>query len=286
MADYDSYRVLAGRIRMHVMDWQGEDPPVVFLHSFTANGLAALPLGNLLVEQRRLIAPDLRGRGLSDMPFGEYGVQVHVNDVMACLDRLGVDRFVAAGHSFGATIGVFLAAQFPERVCGLMLFDGGAIPSTTSADFLAAYYDNLQYHYAAVDDYVDRYRTAPLYQPWTPELETLVRSNLYQQPDGTFIRRVPRFVIDADRRVEQLDTWNQLPDLYTQIKCPILILRAGMGIMGAEDQVLTDDVIAAMLERMPAANVLTIAEAGHTSLLTVPNDERDMAILGFLRQTL
>ena len=144
MADYDSYRVLAGRIRMHVMDWQGEDPPVLFLHSFTANGLAALPLGNLLEEQHRLIAPDLRGRGRSDMPHGEYGIQIHINDIMACLDRLGVDRFVAAGHSFGATLSIFLAAQYPERVCGLILFDGGAMPSANAVEFLDAYYTTLQ----------------------------------------------------------------------------------------------------------------------------------------------
>lgn len=286
MADkvYDSYRVLAGRIRMHVMEWQGDDPPVLFLHSFTANGLAALPLGNLLLDRRRLIAPDLRGRGLSDMPFGEYGVQVHLNDVIACLDRLGVERVVAAGHSFGATISVFLAAKYPERVAGLLLFDGGAIPAENAVQMLSAYYDTLQYRYASADDYVDRYRQAPLYQPWTSELETLVRSNLFQQPDGSFIRRVPRFVVDSDRQGENLDTWNQLPDLYRQIKCPVLILRAGMGVVGAEDQVLTDEVLAPMLDAMPSAGVVTIAEAGHTSLLTIPSEERDTAILDFLAQ--
>src|SRR3954453_2734041 len=99
MPDYNSYRVLAGRIRMHVMDWPGQGTPVLFLHGFTANGLAALPLGNLLMNRHRLIAPDLRGRGLSDMPFGEYGVQTHLKDVLCCLDRLEVDRVVVSGHS-------------------------------------------------------------------------------------------------------------------------------------------------------------------------------------------
>src|SRR5258708_25173818 len=101
MPDYNSYRVLAGRIRMHVMDWPGNETPVLFLHSFTANGLAALPLGTLLMNSHRLIAPDLRGRGLSDMPAGEYGIQTHLKDVVRCLDLLGTDRVVAAGHSFG-----------------------------------------------------------------------------------------------------------------------------------------------------------------------------------------
>jgi len=33
---------------------------------------------------------------------------------------------------------------------------------------------------------------------------------------------------------------------------------------------------------MPAARVVTIPEAGHTSLLTIPSQERDAAVLEFL----
>jgi pimeloyl-ACP methyl ester carboxylesterase len=282
VADYDSYRVLAGRIRMHVLDWPGEGTPLLFLHSFTANGLAALPLGRLLFERRRVIAPDLRGRGNSDMPFGEYGVQTHIRDLIACLDRMEVGPVVASGHSFGATISLFLAAKYPERVSGLLLFDGGAIPGRQAIEYLNAYYDTIQYRYATAEEYVDRYRNSPLYQPWTEDLEELVRSNLFQEPDGSFIRRVARYIVQADRRDEHLEAWQQIPELYPKIQCPVLIIRAGMGIVGREDQVLPDEVIATMLEGMPSAQVVTIEEAGHTSLLTVPNEQRDEAILQFL----
>ncbi len=282
IADYDSYRVLAGRIRMHIMDWAGDDLPVVFMHGFTANGLAALPLSELLNDKRRLIAPDLRGRGHSDMPFGEYGISVHVKDLLTCMDCIGVEQFVAVGHSFGATIALSLAAEYPERVAGLIMFDGGAAPSPATAEYVNNYYETLKYHYASMDEYVDRYRTAPLYQPWVPALDTLVRSNLFQQPDGSFIRRVPRFVVDADRRSESLETWNKLPQLYASVRCPVLIVRAEMGIAGKDDQFLTDSVIETMQQAMPSAEVFTVAGAGHTSVLTVPSVERDTAILKFL----
>jgi pimeloyl-ACP methyl ester carboxylesterase len=282
VSDYDSYRVLAGRVRMHVLDWPGDGPPVLFVHHFSANALAALRLGKLLVRRRQVIAPDLRGRGYTDMPFGEYGIQVHVKDVMACMDRLGVERFVASGHSMGATIAVFLAAQYPERVAGLMLFDGGAVPGELAIQMLNAYYDSLQYRYPSVEAYVERFRNAPTYQAWTEELEALIRSNLYQQPDGSYIRRVPRYVIDADRRAEDLETWRQLPELYLCVRCPVLILRAGMGLIGKEDRVLPDEIVATMLDGMPSARVVTVEEAGHTSLLTIPSPARDAAILEFL----
>ncbi len=284
MADYGTYRMLTGRIRMHVMDWPGADPPVLFLHGFTANGLAALPLGRLLCGQRRLIAPDLRGRGHTDMPGGEYGMTTHLADLEACINRLHLDSFVAAGHSFGATLSVFLAARFPERIRGLILFDGGAIPGPLAVQFLDYYYSTLQYRYANADDYVNRFKNAPLYQPWTDDLEQLVRSNLFRQPDGTYMRNVPRYVVEADKRVDNLETWQQLPELYPKISCPVLILRAEMGAMGREDQVLPDDVIETMRRGLPQAQVVTVEGAGHTSLLTIPAPARDAAILDFLKQ--
>jgi pimeloyl-ACP methyl ester carboxylesterase len=193
-----------------------------------------------------------------------------------------VDRFVIAGHSFGATISLFIAAQNPQRVEGVILFDGGALPSEEAIQFFEGYYDTLQYRFSSAEDYVGRYRNGPLYQPWTDAMEQMVRSNLYQQPDGTFIRRVPRYVLDADRRSEQLDTWKNLPELYPQVRCPVLILRAEMGIMGVEDRLLSDPVIAQMQAGMPNSNAVTVIGAGHTSLLTIPSPERDEAILNFL----
>jgi pimeloyl-ACP methyl ester carboxylesterase len=270
---------------MHVLEWPGGDPPVLFVHGFTANSLAALPLGDLLDERHRLIAPDLRGRGHSDMPFGEYGPQVHLADLTACLDRLAIDRVVIAGHSFGAALAVMLAAQFaersPGRAAGLILFDGGAPASLQATETLTAYYDGLQYRYPSLDQYMDRYRHAPLYQPFTTELEMLVRSNLYEEPDGSYIRQVPRFVIDSDRATKHRSAFAELPSLYGQVNCPVLILRAEYGITGVEDQVIDDGTAAMMSERL-SADMVTVRGVGHTSLLTAPNDDRDNAIMNFL----
>jgi pimeloyl-ACP methyl ester carboxylesterase len=216
------------------------------------------------------------------MPGGDYGLTTHVNDMTALLDRLRVERVVLAGHSFGAAISILMAAALQQRVVGVMLFDGGAIPPEGTASVLDAYYSTLQYRFASADLYVERFRQSPLYQPWTDELDTLVRSNLMQQPDGSFIRRVPRYVVDADRRSETADAWQQLPALYSQITCPVLIVRAALGVFGRDDQVLADSVMTAMRDGMPHARVVTINEAGHTSLLTIPSENRDRAVLTFL----
>jgi len=50
---YKSYRVMAGRVRMHIRDWSGEAPPVVFLHGISGNGLTALRFPGLFGDVLR-----------------------------------------------------------------------------------------------------------------------------------------------------------------------------------------------------------------------------------------
>jgi len=73
-----------------------------------------------------------------------------------------------------------------------------------------------------------------------------------------------------------------LPTLYPLIKCPVLIVRAEFGFTGIDDQMLPDGVVESMCAGMPSAQVVTVEQAGHTSLLTVPSDTRDRAVLHFL----
>jgi pimeloyl-ACP methyl ester carboxylesterase len=147
---------------------------------------------------------------------------------------------------------------------------------------LAVYYDHLQYRFSSADAYVDRFKASPLYQPWTEELEALVRSNLYRQPDGSYIRAVARYVVEAERRPENMEHWARIPDQYARIQCPTLIVRAGKGVVGEADQVIPDDQLAVMLAAMPRATAVTVPEAGHTSLMTIPSPARDEAVLKFL----
>jgi pimeloyl-ACP methyl ester carboxylesterase len=276
------YRVMAHRIRMLVRDWQGAQPPVLFLHHITANSIEALRLARLLDGRRRLIAPDLRGRGGSDMPFGEYGLAAHHAELVDALDRLNIRQCTVVGHSFGAMLGVLLAARQPERVTHLILIDGGAPPNPREVQALNAYYDTMPYHYPSLEAYIERYRHHPLYQPYTEELDLLLRSNLRQQPDGSYIRNIARYVLDAERTPAAVSQWLQLPELYPQVRCPVLILRAGMGIFSPTEPVLTDEALALMRAGMPHAEVLNIPEAGHTTIVTMPHAERDAAILRFL----
>ena len=97
--------------------------PVIVL----AGGAARHPsyLGDLggLSAQRRLIVPHLRGVGRSPAPDeaerGSYWRQAA--DIDHLRAHLGIDRSVLAAHSAGTRVAISYAAQFPDRLAGLLL---------------------------------------------------------------------------------------------------------------------------------------------------------------------
>ena len=110
-------------VELAVRDHPGDLPAVVALHGLASNArwwdLVADRLAN------RLVAPDLRGHGLSPKPAGGYDFNAVTADVAALVDRLGLDRVLVAGHSWGASVALQLAADHPERVLACVCVDGG-----------------------------------------------------------------------------------------------------------------------------------------------------------------
>ncbi|HYF61884.1 MAG TPA: alpha/beta fold hydrolase, partial [Herpetosiphonaceae bacterium] len=109
-------------IRLHYLD-RGAGPAMLLLPGLSANarafdGLVAAGL----TDHFRVIAPDLRGRGLSDRP-ASYTLAEHAADVLGLLDALGLERVILGGHSFGGLMTLFLAAQAPERFPRLIVLD-------------------------------------------------------------------------------------------------------------------------------------------------------------------
>ncbi|MYL24086.1 alpha/beta fold hydrolase [Vreelandella massiliensis] len=73
-------------------------------------------------SQRRVIAVDLRNHGRSPHAKGMAYVTLS-DDVLALLDRLGVERAHILGHSMGGKVAISLARLAPERVASLLVAD-------------------------------------------------------------------------------------------------------------------------------------------------------------------
>src|SRR5512132_1054700 len=97
----------------------GEGPDVLQVHGFPdSHEVWRLQIPALLDAGFRVIAPDTRGCGRSDMPPGvsSYRIEHLVADLVGLLDVLGVEKVRLIGHDWGAVISWHLAIAHPERV--------------------------------------------------------------------------------------------------------------------------------------------------------------------------
>ncbi len=103
---------------MHVV-MEGAGPDVLLLHGFPdTHAIWRHQVPALAAAGFRVIAPDLRGCGLTSMPskVSDYHLTHLVADVIALLDVLGIAKVRLVAHDWGAVIGWQLALQHPERV--------------------------------------------------------------------------------------------------------------------------------------------------------------------------
>jgi len=271
--------IAINQVRFHHLEWAGGTPPVVFLPGFISNAYAAIRLAAALSPQNRVLAFDLRGRGGSDKPIGTYGMAQHIEDTKARLDALNIGQCILAGHSFGAALALFFADRYPERVQKIILFDGGAVPSPEARMLFQAYHSNLVYEYPSVESYLAPYRQMESLQPWTEEAEILTRQNVIERPDGSAYRSVPVHVVEAELRQLAQGDWAQLAAIYPQIQVPVLLIRAGIGSFSRSDQHLPDVVLQTLT--FNNLQVYDMHDAGHTSILTVPDPGRDAVLREF-----
>src|SRR6187200_267248 len=78
-------------LRMHVVE-AGAGEPVLLLHGFPQSSREWAPVIEDLATDCRVIAPDLRGAGLTDAPAEGYDAATVAADVIALLDALRLDR--------------------------------------------------------------------------------------------------------------------------------------------------------------------------------------------------
>lgn len=106
-------------------DEYGEgERPIVLIHGLLMNRQMFARLGPALAKRgNRVICVDLLGHGRSDQPddLRLYSMPLFAEQVLALLDRLGLERAVVGGTSLGANVGLELAVRHPDRVEGLFI---------------------------------------------------------------------------------------------------------------------------------------------------------------------
>ncbi len=209
-------------------------------------------------ETHCLLLYDKRGHGLSELGQGPVTLDRHVDDILAVLDHLEIDRLALVGLSIGGMIGQRLAVRAPERLAALVLCDTAVRIGDRvgwNARIAAVERDGL----ASIGDAVMERWFTPAYRSEEALAVRAWRTMLVRQAPAGYAASCAA-LRDAD-----------LTEDAGQIAVPTLVL------VGDGDQSTPPDLVQATAERIPGARFEVIDGAGH-----LPCIERPEAMVEFI----
>jgi pimeloyl-ACP methyl ester carboxylesterase/uncharacterized RmlC-like cupin family protein len=101
----------------------GSGPSVVLLHGYGDTGDMWAPLAEQLMRDHTVIAPDLRGMGLSAVATEGFTKKNQAEDVAGVLDALHIRQADVIGHDIGNMVAFAFAATHQDRTTRLVMMD-------------------------------------------------------------------------------------------------------------------------------------------------------------------
>ena len=239
----------------------GAGPPIVLLHGFSFDLAMWDPQVPALARDARVVRYDLRGFGSSGPPSAGHG---HVEDLLALLDGLGVERACLIGLSLGANVALAAAADHPDRVTALVLASPG-LPGHRWSEERPPDAAAAVARERGVEEAKRFWLDHPLYDSTHrhPAARTALRAMVdrfpaHQWREGPAARPLPA-----------------LADRLEGIGVPTLVLNGELDAAGYRE-------IGRLLgERLPRGRHLEVPDAGHVLNLERP-DVVNRAVLDFL----
>lgn len=243
---------------------QGSGPALVLLHPFPTNHEFWYPVAAALESSYRLVLPDLRGHGASEIGDGPASIQKHANDVIKVLDATGTAKAVFIGCSIGGYIMFELWRRVRDRVVAFALCD--TQPQADKAEARAA---RLKIAAEVLDE-----GTAPYLKSMLPKL--MGKTTVASRPDlveGAHAMMRQMSAEDISQVLQGMAARPDSVDVLRTINVPTLI------VIGEEDEVSTVGNSELMRQHIPGSQLKIIPKAGHYAPW-----EQSEAVGGILRQ--
>lgn len=235
-------------------DTGGNAMPLVLLHGFPLDRTLWADQ-NSLTDVARVIVPDLRGFGESQMPDDATTIETYADDVRALLDALSIKSAIIAGLSMGGYITLAFCRKYAARVRGLILANTKA--GADSAEGKKARDDNAALaREKGVSEIAERMlpkMLAPQTIAQQPDLANRVRAMMSRQSVAAVVA-----ALGAMR--DRPDSTPMLGD----ISAPTLI------ITGGEDHLIPPKESELMRDAIRGARLVVIPGAAHLSNVEQP----------------
>ncbi len=211
--------------------------------------------GRLTERGHAAVTVDLRGHGRSSKPDGPYDVPTVADDLAALIGRLGLERPIVAGQSWGGNVAIELGARHPDLVGGLVCVDGGWFEPSSAFPSWEACREALAPPRLAGRPLADiEARVRANHPDWPESGIAGMLANFERRPDGT---AAPWLTFE--RHIAVLHgMWEHRPsERYAAVAVPVLLLPARPARPGG--RALTRDAeVEAARAGLPTARVHSI----------------------------
>lgn len=240
----------------------GEGDALLCVHGLGGTSNFWRPVVTAFADSHRVIAPDLPSAGRSEID-PELCIRSLVQDLLALLDELGVDKVQLIGHSMGTIVCQHIAIAAPARISGMVLLGPLAAPPDAARPAIAeraeaARSDGmLAIANAIADAALSRETKAE-----KPNAQGFVREMLLRQPaEGYALSCL------ALSEAQAADA--------SAIHCPVLL------ITGDQDGVAPEANVASLDKSLPHSEMHVLEGCGHWTL-----SERDAEVVQLMRDFL
>ena len=129
-------RVRVGGADLAVFRIEGDSPPaapsLIWAHGWGQTHRALLPIAEAMRRRAPSILVDLPGFGASPLPPAAWSTADYADAAAEFLSQFPAGRRLWIGHSFGARVGLQLAARHPALLDGLVLIAAAGLPPRRS----------------------------------------------------------------------------------------------------------------------------------------------------------
>ncbi len=260
-------RVSIGDIELAAIE-QGQGVPLLLVHGFPLDHSMWAGQVEGLSDTCRVIAPDLRGFGQSDVTDGIVTMAQLADDLDALLAALDVhEPVVFCGLSMGGYVGWEFFRRHRARVRSLVLCDTRAI--CDSPEIAQIRRETAEKVLAGGPQVLVDGMVPKLFGNAT----AANKPELIEQTRHVMMNTVPQGIAAAARGMgERIDATSFLP----KIDCPTLV------VVGEEDAISTAEEMRTFTHAIPKARFVEIAGVGHMSPLEAP-DAVNKAIREFMK---